>query len=582
MRHTLLTLLILQLAGVGAIAQQGWDLSEYDYQPTPEEFDATQWPYDTNDALGERWRVLAERYPRLLTVHNIGSSAAGRDLWVLEITNLDTGAGETKPAVWMDGNLHPDELSGRRYLRYFIERALATYGKDPRVTELVDTRTFYVVPVLNPDAGDRVLTRHPAWPGYVEDGHPGRDLNGDGYITEMRWKESPEDGEYITAIEGVDPFSGDRSRGGYDRYREADGEREPTDFNRNWSAEWRPEEPGAGPFPFSQPEIYAAVKFVTDHPNLFFFYNIHSGGGIRNYQVRPLMNHPYQEMHHEDNDFYVRLAAIWAAMSDGGLMESNFYSFSFTGHRLDEEGNQLGYISTMTGFSNDWAYMHGGMHSLTPEAASIGKDYDGDNYITGAERRRYVDEAWGDRFTVPWRPYQHAQLGEIEIGGGDIAPLDAYGDKLLKDSDIQFNFLLYIAGLSPLLRIDEVTAEPNDDGTYRISARLRNDGWLSTYVTRQAIASRRDYRALASISIEGGEIVEGASTQEAGHLLGKFAYIREWSGSPGFGAEGGGDEQSMATVQWDVRPTGGGPLSITVRGWANRAGRDERTITVER
>ena len=32
-------------------------------------------------------------------------------------------------------------------------------------------------------------------------------------------------------------------------------EREPANFNRNWSAEWRAEHPGAGPHPFSLPEV---------------------------------------------------------------------------------------------------------------------------------------------------------------------------------------------------------------------------------------------------------------------------------------------------------------------------------------
>ena len=577
MRCLLLTVAFL-LASFGANGQQGWDLSEYPYNPTLEEFDPFQWPYDTNDALRDRYQELVRRYPNLVRIHNIGESVEGRDLWVVEITNLETGAGESKPGVWMDGNLHPNELSGRRYLRYFIERTLATYGRDPRVTELVNTRTFYVAPVLNPDAGDRILTRHPAWPGHDPSEQYGQDLNGDGYITQMRWRKEPGDREQVVITEGTMP--GERQRGSYERYREPSGKREPTDFNRNWSAEWRPEEPGAGPFPFSQPEIYAAVKFVTDHKNIFFFYNIHSGGGAKNYMVRPLMNHPYQDMHHEDNDFYVRLGAIWAAMSDGGLMQPNYYSFTFTGSRLDEQGNQLGYISTMTGFSNDWAYLHGGMHSMTPESGSLGKDYDGDGYVTREERQRYIREEVGDRFTIAWQPYEHPELGEVEIGG-TIGPPSAYGEKLLKDSEIQFNFLMYIAGLSPLVRIAELTSEDNGDGTYRVTATVRNEGWLSTYVTRQAIAARLDYPAVANIDVSGGELVEGTPASILGHLLGKFAYIREWSGSPGFGAQGKGNEQSMRTVEWTVRPTGNGPVNVTVEASARRGGRDERTITLK-
>lgn len=29
--------------------------------------------------------------------------------------------------IWMDGNLHPDEVTGRIYMAYLIERLLADY-----------------------------------------------------------------------------------------------------------------------------------------------------------------------------------------------------------------------------------------------------------------------------------------------------------------------------------------------------------------------------------------------------------------------------------------------------------------------
>ena len=61
---------------------------------------------------------------------------------------------------------------------------------------------------------------------------------------------------------------------------------ERTNFNRNWSAEWNPAEPGAGPFPFSLPEVRAVAEFMTSHRNIFFQYTIHSGGGGRLHKAR--------------------------------------------------------------------------------------------------------------------------------------------------------------------------------------------------------------------------------------------------------------------------------------------------------
>lgn len=537
---------------------------------TNRQFNARRWPYPLHTEVSSHLHDVTHRYPRIARLHNIGKSVQGRDLWVLEITNSETGPGESKPGLWIDGNLHPDELPGRRYLKYFIERVVTAYGKDPVVTRLVDTRTFYIIPILNPDAGDFYLSRQPSWPEHKPEQHAGTDLDGDGYITRMRVRDESDPDGYRYYIEGQDITR--KVRGGYERYREITGEREPTDFNRNWSAEWRSEEPGGGSYPFSQPEIYAAAKFITDHKNIFFQYSIHTGGGIKNYMVRPLFNHPYQAMHHEDNDFYVRLGAVWAQMSDGGLMQNNFYSFWFTGSRVDDEGHQMGYIATMAGFAGDWGYQHQGIHTLTPECSGVGIDYNQDGYITQPEIMRWNEEEEGGRFFAPWTKFSHPELGQIEIGGDKDMP-QAFGDRLLEDAEVQYRFLMHISNLAPELRIADLSAVPLSAGRFRVSAKLRNNGWLSTYVTRRAIEIRRDYPVVANIEVNGGELVEGAPVVKVGHILGKFAYIDRFD-----------DDSELATaeVEWTVRPTGSGPLKVTLTGWAHKAGRDQRTITIRK
>ena len=68
------------------------------------------------------------------------------------------------------------------------------------------------------------------------------------------------------------------------------------------------------------------AKFITSHPNIFFTYTIHSGGGAKNYIVRPPMSHPFEDMPPEDNDFYTRVGGVWSALSDGGVMNNNYYA----------------------------------------------------------------------------------------------------------------------------------------------------------------------------------------------------------------------------------------------------------------
>ena len=359
--------------------------------PSGFSFDYDRWPYPLNDEIGEELRDLADQYPGLARVHQIGESRRGRPLWVIELTNFATGPGEGKPGLWMDGNIHAWELTGRPYLRYFVARLLYSYGKDERTTRMLDTRTFYVMPAFDVD-GDLLLSRHPSWPGYDADEQVGDDLDGDGYITQMRVTDGEGGyGYYKESLAALDPRAGPsflQRR----RRNELTGEREGGDFNRNWSAEWSADEPGAGSRPFSLPEVAAVADFILDHGNIFFTYTIHSGGGARSYMVRPPMGQPYDEMHGEDNNFYERIGAVWGALSKGGLIENNYYSFLFNTSELNDKGEQRGYGSYMAGFADDWAYMDAGLHSLTPEVNGSGWDYNGDGWIRPQEEERWHRE----------------------------------------------------------------------------------------------------------------------------------------------------------------------------------------------
>ena len=226
------------------------------------------------------------------------------------------------------------------------------------------------------------------------------------------------------------------------------------------------------------------------------------------------------------------------------------------------------YGETMHGFSNDWAYMQVGAHSLLPEISGAGRDYDEDGYVTQYEILRWIDEEKDGVYFSPWQSYPHPQLGEVEIGGYRGLPQGV--DELLeKECGIHYQFLLHIADLSPLLRIEKLTSDRVSADEHRVTAVLQNQGFLSTYVTRKALEIRLDYPIIARIRVEGGELSDEDPAKKVGHILGKLAYIRRW---------GSGADESHKTVTWTVK--GRGPLKVSVEAWAKRAGRDEKTITI--
>ena len=585
--------------------------------PVPDgvEFDFERWPYPLYNEIVERLRVLASRYPNLTELHNIGQSSAGRDLWVIEITNKETGPGDDKPALWIDGNMHQGELTTRRIPHYFIERMLASYGNDPVTTDLLDTRTFYIMPILDVEGGDRMMSRHPAWPGHNPDQHEGEDLDGDGYITQMRARDpdgqfyaSPIDPrlmlevrdkaggrwQYISTSLEEDfywrttaPNTGWTPRTDkpesfddpavppdqrYSVYIEGQSFEEPEvnvlreegNFNRNWSFDWRASEYGAGAYPFSVPEIRAVAEFTTTtHRNIFFYYNAHSGGAPRNYIVRPPMNKPYTDMLQEDNDFYRRIGFIYGAISGGNIIHNNY----------DNPSLMTGtYGDTWHGFVTDWAYEHAGIHVVTPELEARQRDYNGDGYVTWYEILRWNDEEMDGGFYKDWTPYDHPVLGEVEIGGEKGMP-PGYGDALETVLRIQYDWLMHVAGLSPLLRIKSLESEQLSDERYRITAALQNEGFLSTYVARNSLEIRRDYPIVATLSITNGFFAEGErTTRNVGHILGTLAYVARW---------GKGADESTKTVEWIITPDGSGPMTVSLDAWSHKAGRDERSMTID-
>ena len=118
--------------------------------------------FDHNHTFEETVTYLhgvVKNFPKIARLHTIGKSFLGNDLLVLEITNEDTGEALEKPGYWLDGNLHASEVFGAEVCLKTIDVLVKQYGNDPSITYLVDTRTIYIMPKLNPDGSDHYLKK---------------------------------------------------------------------------------------------------------------------------------------------------------------------------------------------------------------------------------------------------------------------------------------------------------------------------------------------------------------------------------------------------------------------------------------
>ncbi len=146
---------------------------------------------------------LQKQYSQLSDLSSIGKSRMGRDQWMLTITAKGTGPADSKPAMWVDGAIHGNEINGVTCSLYLAWYLLTRYDYDPYVKDLVDHRTFYILPGLNVDGNDSYATEpntenNPREPYRPEDNDGDglydedqtEDVDGDGEIS-MMWAEDP-------------------------------------------------------------------------------------------------------------------------------------------------------------------------------------------------------------------------------------------------------------------------------------------------------------------------------------------------------------------------------------------------------
>ena len=98
---------------------------------------------------------LAKAYPDRAKLTSLGKSYGNRQMWVLTVTNFKTPTAETdKPAFWIDGGIHANEIQASEVVLYTAWYLLEMYDRSPMVRRLLDERTFYLMPMMSPDSRD--------------------------------------------------------------------------------------------------------------------------------------------------------------------------------------------------------------------------------------------------------------------------------------------------------------------------------------------------------------------------------------------------------------------------------------------
>ncbi len=549
---------------------------------------------------------LAAMHPQLVEVETYGRSHEGRPLRLVTVTDTSTGPHDAKPAHWIDASIHAVELTATvaacRVLQWLVDGYV---GNDERICRALATRTFYVVPRVNPDGAEWVLADRPRfrrsstrpWPRNDDrrwPGHYAEDIDGDGRILEMRvrdphgsWMPHPDDARVLIP---VPPYGAAR---GVPTYRllseglieEYDGFTVPAprppeglDLNRNFPAGWSTTVPGSGDHPLSEPEIEALVRAIRARPNVCGYNAFHTAGG---FLLRPSSTRSDSELPPDD-------VWVWKQLAARGT--------ELTGYPAHSVFDDLTWdrSETQSGAADDWAYEHLGVYSWTTEFwdlvhAATGERIRTDFWFVGPTDDQVLAALrWIDTQPAPadprnasfvdWYPFDHPQLGSVELGGWNA--LRSWANpppNCLRDEvDGHAEFALVQALAAPCLEIAHVEAtrlgDEGTDGTavWRLDVGVLNSGWLPSDVTALA---RRDRLVLpVEVELRGiapSAVLDGAPRRQLGQLAGAISARFEQGG-------GGSPERDMVT--FTVRAAEGATIDIEARH--QRAGRSTTAIVL--
>jgi hypothetical protein len=468
--------------------------------------------YEETVSLLRGW---AEAHPDLVDLYSAGQSFEGRELWQFTITNKKTGKPTDKPAFYIEGGRHAGEISGIEATLYFINHVLTNYGTDAGITKLVDTKTIYARPHNNPDGATvyhlTAQTLRSTVRPYDNDNDglldedPGEDLDGDGFLRQMRRMVGKGKGNYVKddrdpagrAMRRVRDGEGDyevNSEGidndGDGRYNE-DGVGG-LDLHRNYPENWRPmreetgrgqTQGGAGEYPLSEPETRATFMFLMTHPNVAIVQSLDTA--VPMILRGPSTSRSEETMFPSDLALIKKFDARGLEITSYPWAGDTYFVYATRGGRNPVTGEDPR-PTPLFGHGPDFGYSYYGTPWYGNEIWNGGRfvDYDKDGRYEEWEVLRWNDgNRAGKGDFMAWTKFQHPALGEVEIGGFNpkFYAQNPPPDLLETWAKNEALFNLYLAQQLPQVKIASAAAKTiAGDDLYEVELSVTNEGLMPT------------------------------------------------------------------------------------------------------
>jgi hypothetical protein len=448
---------------------------------------------------------MEKAWPKFLKYSSVGKSYDGKEMMLMTINNPDTGPEMGKAAMYIEANVHGNEIQGAEICLYTIWYLMENYSRLDKVTKLVDERVFYLFPTVNPDGRDYFMkgpTGVSARGGHMPtdsdndglvDSDDVIDLNGNGVIDQIR-KYVPGQGNYrkgsldprmmepvpageagdylMLGREGTDNdgdgFITGSMGGGYDP-------------NRNWASDWQPNyiQGGSMHYPFELPEAKAINDFLMAHPNIAGVQSYHNNGGmiLRGPGAEWMGEYPradtlvYDELGRNGERIlpFYRYLVIWSGL------------YTVHGGFIDWTNDGLGILS----FSNElWS---GEQYYTSPALKEQQRDPNSPISPRVANFWFNDNVEFGEQFTE-WKEFDHPQFGKVELGGTWKKTYGRVPPRFMNEELCHRNmaFTLYQAGEMPRISLGETKAELISGNVYRVRIDIKNECLIPTILAKAA------------------------------------------------------------------------------------------------
>jgi hypothetical protein len=271
------------------------------------------------------------------------------------------------------------------------------------------------------------------------------------------------------------------------------------------------------------------VEFTSAHPEIVSWLNLHCYGGVF---IRPLGHAADTKMDQGDLAVFRQLE-VWAKELTGYPVVSGYEEFLYAPDK------------PLHGDLTDYAYNQRGAFAFVVELWDLFKrlempapkkfvDYYGHFDRAAAGKLAAWDRAHNQgRVVQPWRPFDHPQLGRVELGGIDARigiwnpPPELLGEVCAQ----QAACFLRVAALAPEVVVRSATATQLGDELARIDLVVDNRGYLATYGVGAAKPLEWNEPLYAELTTDDCALVEPTRARAAlGHLAG-------WGRGVGVGAD---------------------------------------------